>query len=635
MSACAARPVSRRWAAARARALETALLAVALCAAGAGVAAAQQKPASKKGGMDGMPGMSMDSSTKAAPGKRPAGATAPRGTNGMSGMATSPAGRAAGGQAMAMPGMQPGSSMPIPMPPGMPMMPGLVGLSPPVQPFLPGAGKDPASLPAAKPSAVLSLRDGDTLDLTAMLVRRTIRGRTFTMYGFNGEVPGPLIRVKQNATITVRFTNAIDLPSAVHWHGVRLDNHSDGVPGLTQDEVPPGGRFVYRVHFRDAGLYWYHPHVREDIEQAMGLAGNIVVDAPEPDYYAPANREQVLMLSDLLMNGDTLIPFGKEAPDYALMGRVGNVLLINGEPDYHLSVKRGDVVRFEITNASSSRTYNLSFSGAPMKVVASDESRFEREVWVPSVVIAPAERYVVDVRFERPGSYALLNAVQAINHYEGEFRPQVDTLGTVTVGAAAASPDYGAQFRTLRSNVAVSRDIDRFRPYFDRPPDKQLILTVRPTGLPLATVQFMSIDTAYYAPVEWIDAMPDMNWLSTSKQVRWILRDDATGKENMDIDWHVPQGSVVKLRIYNDPNSFHPMQHPIHLHGQRMLVIARDGVAVKNLVWKDTALIPVGSTVDLLIDASNPGTWMLHCHIAEHLGSGMMTALHVDAPGGH
>ena len=72
------------------------------------------------------------------------------------------------------------------------------------------------------------------------------------------------------------------------------------------------------------------------------------------------------------------------------------------------------------------------------------------------------------------------------------------------------------------------------------------------------------------------------------------------------------------------------MQHPIHLHGQRMLVVQRDGVPIGNLVWKDTVLVPVGSTVDLLIDASNLGAWMLHCHIAEHLGAGMMTVLHVD-----
>ena len=120
-----------------------------------------------------------------------------------------------------------------------------------------------------------------------MLVRRTIKGHAFAMYGFNGQVPGPLIRVPQNATITVRFHNRIDLPSTVHWHGVRLDNRFDGVPGLTQDSVPPGGDFTYTVHFPDAGIYWYHPHVREDIEQAMGLFGNMLVDSPDRDYYSP------------------------------------------------------------------------------------------------------------------------------------------------------------------------------------------------------------------------------------------------------------------------------------------------------------------------------------------------------------
>src|SRR5436190_5744550 len=128
--------------------------------------------------------------------------------------------------------------------------------------------------------------------------------------------------------------------------------------------------------------------------------------------------------------------------------------------------------------------------------------------------------------------------------------------------------------------------------------------------------------------------MTNTNWLYTDKHVHWILSDEATGKENMDIEWHVAQGSVVKLRIFNDPKSFHPMQHPIHLHGQRMLVVARDGVKTRNLVWKDTAIIPVGSSVDLLIDASNPGAWMLHCHIAEHLQSDMMAVLHVDPAGG-
>jgi FtsP/CotA-like multicopper oxidase with cupredoxin domain len=521
-------------------------------------------------------------------------------------------------------------AMPIPMPKGMTILPGLVGLRPPVVPFLPGAGIDLNTLPEARPSVLTPLKDGDTLDLTAMLVRRRIKGKAFAMYGFNGQTPGPLIRVPRNATITVRFHNRIDLPSTVHWHGVRLENRFDGVPELTQPAVEPGERFEYTVHFPDAGVYWYHPHVREDIEQSMGLFGNMLVDAPERDYYSPVNRELSLILSDLLVHHDTLIPFGKEGPDFALMGRLGNVLLVNGEAGWALEAARGEVVRFYLTNASNSRTWNLSFGGAPIKVVASDVSRFEREEWVPSVVLSPAERYVVEVRFERAGRFALVNAVQGINHLIGEFEAAVDTLGVVTVGETAAAPDYSRQFAVLRANAAVSRDIDRYRPEFERAPDLSLVLTLEVNALPLTTVQLMNVDTAYRSPVEWVDGMPEMNWLSTSKQVHWILRDAATGKENMDIDWRVRQGSVVKLRIFNDPKSFHPMQHPIHLHGQRMLVVSRDGVATGNLVWKDTALIPVGSTVDLLIDASNPGAWMLHCHIAEHLGSGMMAVMHVD-----
>ena len=586
--------------------LRLALVTGALCGLAVGASAQQtstSSPASQMPGMAGMSGMPADTTKRAVP---------PPSTMSMPMM---------GGAQMAMP---------IPMPPGMPMIPGLVGLTPPVTTFLPGAGIDPARLAAAKPTAIVRLTDGDTLDLTATFVRRTVGGRTFVMYGFNGEVPGPLIRVPQNATVVVRYHNQIDMPSSVHWHGIRLDNRNDGVPGVTQEAVAPGASFVYRVHFPDAGIYWYHPHVREDIQQAMGLFGNVLVDAPDPDYYSPANQEQTLVFDDLLVHADSLIPFGKEGPDYALMGRVGNVLFANAQTRDTVRAHTGDVVRFYMTNVASSRTFNISFVDAPMKVLASDVSRYEHEVRVPSVVLAPAERYVAEVRFDHPGQYAMVNAVQAINHFKGEFEAEVDTLGVVLVDSTTGSPDYASQFAALRTNDAVVKDIDRYRSYFTKPPDKRFTLTVAVNALPLATVQFMDIDTAYYAPVEWIDGMPDMNWLSTSKQVRWIIRDESTGKENMDIDWHVPQGSVVKVRIFNDNTSFHPMQHPMHLHGQRMLVLARDGVPLHDLVWKDTVIIPVGATVDLLVDASNPGAWMMHCHIAEHLGSGMMAELHVD-----
>jgi suppressor of ftsI len=511
-----------------------------------------------------------------------------------------------------------------------PMLVGLTGVVPNVTPFLPGRRVDPSTLPIAKPRELVQLRDGDTLDLRAMLVRRMVNGKTFTMYGFNGQYPGPLIRVAEQATVTVRFLNQIDMPSTIHWHGVRIDNRFDGVPDLTQPAVAPGESFTYSVRFPDPGIYWYHPHVREDIQQDLGLYGNMLVDSRDAAYYAPANREEVLMLDDIVIEADTLVPYGLETPNYALMGRFGTTMLVNGEPHYHLNARRGEVVRFFLTNVSSTRVFNVSFGNLPVKVVASDMSRFEREEMVSSVVIAPAERYVVDVRFPAAGTHEIANRVQALDHFNGEFFDEAHVLGMVDVAGAPAQPDHGVSFARLREHADVIEGLARFRRHFGRDPDHELTLTLQTTHLPLPIFQFFSIDTAYFRPIEWSDAMPDMNWLTTGREVRWILRDKATGKENMDVHWRFKQGDVVKVRVTNDAKSLHPMSHPIHLHGQRFLVVAKDGVANHNLVWKDTILVPVGATVDLLVEMSNPGTWMTHCHIAEHLQTGMMSLFTVE-----
>jgi suppressor of ftsI len=553
---------------------------------------------------------------------------------------------AAGPQSM--PGMQHQHMMPMDasgdgrptwrMPPMnmMPMAPGLEKELPPVAPFLAGTGLDPSTLPEAVPARIVELSDGGSMSLTATLVRRTINGKTLVMYGYNGQYPGPLIKVTRGSTITVHFTNDIDLPTTVHWHGLRLDNRFDGVPGVTQAPVGQGQSFTYEVHFRDTGVYWYHPHMREDIQQDLGLYGNMLVAAPEPGYYATVNREEALILDDLLMDDAGLIPFGEEAPTHALMGRFGNVMLVNGTPDYQLSVKRGEVVRFFLTNVANSRTFNVVFGGARVKVVASDVGKFEREAWVDSVVIAPAERYVVEVRFDRAGDVPVTNSIQAINEFRGEFYPHVDRLGVIHVSEEPVADDYGTSFAVLRRNQDVERDIDAFRPMFDRPVDHRLELRVRVGQLPPPIIQSMEFERGLYAaPVEWNDAMPMMNWLSTAKQVTWILEDPETGRENMDIHWTFRQGQVARIRIHNDPSTIHPMNHPIHLHGQRFLVLSRDGVPNGNLVWKDTAIVPVGTTMDMLADMSNPGIWMLHCHIAEHLHAGMMMTFTVeDGPAG-
>jgi FtsP/CotA-like multicopper oxidase with cupredoxin domain len=518
----------------------------------------------------------------------------------------------------------------VPMDPNMPMLPGLEDAVPIVGPFLPGMGMSPSMFPEARPSEVVPMADRDTLEIAVSMLRRTIDGHEMIMFGYNGQYPGPLIQAPRDATIVVRVTNDIEMPTTIHWHGVRLDNRFDGVPGVTQEAIERGESFTYEVHVPDAGMYWYHPHLREDVQQDLGLFGNLLVTSPDPEYYGPAHREEVFVLDDMLLDEQGALPWGASAPTHALMGRFGNVMMVNGQTDHRLTVQRGEVVRFYLTNVANSRTFNVTFGGARLKVVASDVSRFEREQWVGSVVIAPAERYVVDVRFDEPGEVAIANTIQAINHFRGEFYPHVDTLSIVTVSADPAEAAISDAFETLREHGDVVADIAAFRPHFAREPDHELETTVRVRNLHPSIVLSMEADTLYVPPMEWNDAMPMMNWLSTGEQVTWILRDRRTGAENEEIDWRFDVGDVVKVRIFNTPDSFHPMNHPIHVHGQRFLVLSMDGVESANLVWKDTAIVPVGSTVDVLVEMSNPGEWMVHCHIAEHLHAGMVFSFSVD-----
>ncbi len=472
---------------------------------------------------------------------------------------------------------------------------------------------------------------GDTLRLEAGLVERTLKGRSFTAYAFNGQYPGPMIETVRGSEIVVAFTNRLREPTTVHWHGIRLDHRNDGVPDLSQPVVPPGGQFIYHLRFPDAGIYWYHPHVREDVQQELGLYGNLLVRPPKGEAYGPAHREAVLLLDDLLIGDDGPVPLGTESPTHALMGRFGNLLLVNGEPGYRLGVARGEVVRFYLTNAANTRTFNLSWPGARMKVVGSDVGPFAREEWVDNVVIGPAERYVVHVRFERAGAVPLVNRVRGLDHLYGRFFDETDTLGTVEVAAEPANPDLrdGVRHTAARLRGRAAR-WSAIVPAASGAPERTLVLTLETRDLPPITQRLMQLDSIYFAPMEWSGTMPMMNWASTGRQVRWIVRDPATGRENMDVDWRFRRECRSRIRLVNQRLSFHAMQHPIHLHGQRFLVLAVNGVPSENLVWKDTVLLPAGATVDILLDPSNPGRWMLHCHIAEHLSAGMMMAFVVD-----
>ena len=146
---------------------------------------------------------------------------------------------------------------------------------------------DPAGLPSATRPELVELADGDDLHLRIGPVAKRLGDTTVRMLGYNGSIPGPTLKVRQGSEVIVHVTNDGDLDTTVHWHGLRLENKYDGVPHETQTPVPVGGSFTYRIQFPDPGLYWYHPHIREDYAQEMGLYGNILVVPADPGYWPP------------------------------------------------------------------------------------------------------------------------------------------------------------------------------------------------------------------------------------------------------------------------------------------------------------------------------------------------------------
>ncbi len=491
---------------------------------------------------------------------------------------------------------------------------------------------DITGLPEAKSSEMVELKNGDSYDLTASIVKKTISNSVVKMLAYNGMIPGPLIKVEQGAEVTLNFTNNTDVNTTIHSHGVRLENKFDGVPGVTQKEVKPGESFTYTIKFPDEGMYWYHPHIREDYAQELGLYGNYLVIPNDPNYWSPVNHEVALFVDDILMENGKIAVFSKVSANRTLMGRFGNTILVNGETNYSLQAKTGEVVRFYITNSANTRTFNISIPGAKMKLVGADGGKYERETWSDGVVLGPSERAIVEVLFANAGSYKL----------EHKTPERTYELGTIVVDSEKVATSFEKEFVVLRSNKDIQSEIDAFRPFFNKPVDKRLKLTIDMGTTMQATMQPKQTGghnmnmmgnnqntssggmMASGDPIEWEDSNAAMNAMSNSDTMKWVILDEDTGKKNMDIDWKFKVGDKVKIKITNDPKSMHPMQHPIHFHGQRFLVLSTNGKPNDNLVWKDTTLIPNGDTVELLVDMTNPGEWMAHCHIAEHLEASMM-----------
>jgi FtsP/CotA-like multicopper oxidase with cupredoxin domain len=309
----------------------------------------------------------------------------------------------------------------------------------------------------------LRLRDGDEIGLRICPVTKHLGDDVLRMLAYDNSIPGPTLHVDQGSEVTVHVQNDGDHETTVHWHGLRVENRYDGVPFETQPPIPVGGSYTQKIKFPDAGLYWYHPHIREDYGLELGLYGTIVVEPADASYWPPADRHLTITLDDLLVEDGKIAPFRRSGPTHTAMGRFGNVMLINGELRLSAEAAVGEVVRLYVVNTANTRIFKFGLAGARMKLVGGDSGRCENECFVDSVLLSPSERAVLDVLFEAPGDVRLEHRTPDHVYDLGA----ISVSGTVDGGAAAT-------FDELRRDpelAAAREDVER---ELERPPDKVL-----------------------------------------------------------------------------------------------------------------------------------------------------------------
>ncbi|HTK30266.1 MAG TPA: multicopper oxidase family protein [Vicinamibacterales bacterium] len=401
-------------------------------------------------------------------------------------------------------------------------------------------------------------------------------GRTVHAWTYDGRIPGPLIRAHVGDRVIVHFTNQLPDPTTVHWHGVRVPIEMDGVPGISQPEVPPGGTFTYDFIARDAGLFWYHPHVMSAAQVGFGLYGALLVEDPH-DAVGVADQ-LTLVLSDIGFDESGKLDSPASGGSAGtVFGREGDYILVNGRIRPTLTVRNGAPQRWRIVNAAKSRYFRLDLEGQPFTVIGTDGGLQESPRQVDALLVTPGERVDVIVA------------------------PRRGKSGTLQVRSRLYDRGYGSiQYRTAENVFAIAFTDQaplarRAAPDVHRaitPPDishatkVDVVLTLPPAG-PDGTSEF------------------DVNGVPS-----WRAR-----------PYPAALGEVQVWTIRNESR----FAHPFHLHGFFMLPLDDALQPLRPMAWKDTINVPVNGTVRFAVAFDErPGLWMFHCHILDHAEAGLM-----------
>ncbi|WP_438016689.1 multicopper oxidase family protein [Sorangium sp. So ce315] len=412
-------------------------------------------------------------------------------------------------------------------------------------------------------------------------------GRPLEVWAYNGQVPGPTIRVRRGDTLRVTFTNRLPQPTTVHWHGVRVPNAMDGVPGVTQPAVPPGGTFVYEFVPRDAGTFWFHPHLRSSEQVERGLYGVLIVEDPEP---TPYSRDIAWVLDDWRIREGAIDPRFNTPHDLMHDGRWGNVITVNGSTDERLAVQPGERIRLRLLNAANGRVFAPDFSGLDARVIAVDGLYAARPLDPAGFELAPGNRIDLDITVPASTAGRQIGVIDRFTR-----RPNALASIDVSQGAAVQTPVFPSP---ATAHVPAWRDTDSIAPR------SEYVLAARRGG---------------ELGIEWT-----LNG-AAARHAHDI--EAASGDGHAHEIAALPRGAFSKLRFVNDSGRL----HPIHLHGMFFKVLSRDGRPADEPFFRDTVLVHPREAVDIGVVPLDEGRWMLHCHILEHAEAGMMSLLDVKA----
>ena len=413
------------------------------------------------------------------------------------------------------------------------------------------------------------------------------------LWTYNGSYPGTLLRARQGSRLELRVENAIDQPTSVHWHGLRIDNAMDGVPGLTQPPILPGESFDYAFDLPDAGTYWYHSHAQSAEQVERGLYGPLIVDEAEeaPD----VDQDLVFVLDDMRLTreGQLAAPF--DVPhDRSHAGRIGNLWICNGQMDPAYPVKRGERLRLRLISAANARIFTLGLEGFDAWVVALDGMPLRRpEPLANSFTLAPAQRMDVIVDVTEPGDEAFLVTYESDGGYALAGFPV-----TGPAGATRAMP------QPLPPNPDFPIDLKGARTA------RLLMEGGAMGGLRGAQLNGQDLDARELA-------MQNVFWAFNGTVGQ--MGDYGQGAPLLEL----ALGESARIAIANDT----AFAHAMHLHGMHFAEVLPNGTLGP---LRDTLLVEAGTFREVAFVAHNPGDWLFHCHMLSHHAAGMGTWLRVS-----